>query len=156
MARLRVEFRQIEHRWLQTFFWVEAEEHEMWFSHVVYGDALARLCEALRLICEADDERTVTWMDEPGTYDMKFSRRGADFQLELWFFESYQRDLNSKSTMEFEISGSGAEICAPFWRALRDLGRKYDDADFAQRWGEAFPAREFNELTRALKTRGWT
>lgn len=156
MARLRIEFARVQHGWVQTRFWVEEAKHEFWFSHVAYGDAFARLCEALRLLAEEDGERTVTWMDEPDTYDMRFFRRDEEFKLEMRVFESYQRNLNSKSALEFEIAGTIAEICDPFWRALRDLQRQYSEQEFSERWGEPFPNHEFAALTDALRARGLT
>lgn len=92
-----------------------------------------------RLLIEEDGERTVAWMDEPQTYDMRFSRRGDKWNFEMWKFESYQRNLNSKSVREFEIAGTIAEVCVPFWRALRDLQRKYNDDELTERWANRFP-----------------
>ena len=155
MARLRVEFAQIEHGWVQCRFWVEEEEHEIWFSYL-YRDSFAQLGLALLAQLNEEGERVVAWMEEPGEYEMRFRKRADDFSLELWRFESFLRETGAKSFLEFTLSGSYTEMCVPFWRALKALRSLYSDQEFETHWRGPFPNAEFDELTRELKARGLT
>lgn len=155
MARLRVEFKHIEHGWVQTHFCVEEEEHEMWFSYV-YRDVFSQLCAALLAMLEENGERVVTWMEEPDEDEMRFKKRDEKIELELWRFENHRRGLGERPHLRFQIAGGYGELCIPFWRALKSLRSRYSDEEFSECWGTPFPEREFDLLTEALRARRLT
>ncbi len=156
MARLRVEFAHIEHGWVQIRFWVEENEYEMQFSYV-YREVFTHLCAALLALLDEKGERVVFWMEEPEEYEMRFSKTSEIIELQMWRFDSHRRGLGEKPCLRFEIAGDYAEICVPFWRALKTLRSLYSrDEEFEARWRAPFPDREFALLTEALRARRLT
>ncbi|HEX8463059.1 MAG TPA: hypothetical protein VF627_00445 [Abditibacterium sp.] len=150
MSRFRVQFAQVEHGWAHAVFEVEEKTYDFQFSRVVYGDAFARLCEALGALAEENWPQTVTWMGEPQQYEVRFSKTADEIQLEMWRFEGHERSLASAPELEFAVSGTYDEICLPLWRALRTLQGLYSESAFKIRWRYEFPTRELAHLTELL------
>lgn len=150
MARLRVQFKQIEPGWAETCLYVDEKEYERWFSYI-FPHVFAELCEALSTLIDGSQPQTITWASEPDKHEMHFSKEGNTTKLEMWRFEDHKRGANVKKVLEFAISGTCDEICLPFWRALQALQGLYSEKEFEQRWGQAkFPTQELARLTYKL------
>jgi hypothetical protein len=52
--------------------------------------------------------------------------------------------------MLFEIQGTFAEICLPFWRALRNLQTRFSGDEFQLRWRHPFPGSGMQKLSANL------
>jgi hypothetical protein len=111
------------------------------------------LTNALHGLLQYEGRLTITWHEEPGEFEMRFSRREKVIRLEIVEYPNHRRDLVTGGTA-LDISGIYEEICIPFWRALRDLQGRFTTEELDGRWLRPFPSQEISLLTDAIRNRG--
>ena len=119
-----------------------------------YGpyDSLRDLIESLSALLTGSAGLTVRWNCEPEEFDFKLKARGAadGVEFEVIRYANHRRK-QADSRIVFALRGSKLDICAPFWRALRDLQRRVSTDVFESNWKCAFPQRELQQLTRLIR-----
>ena len=114
------------------------------------SDSFLGLTNALYDLLHYEGEATVVWHEEPAETELRFFRTKDLVRLEVWFFFDDRRDYG-RAKKEFEVSGLYEEICLPFWRALRSLQGRFSNEELGTRWHRAFPWKEIDLLTKAIK-----
>ena len=119
-------------------------------SHAPY-DSVRELIEGLTALVAGDDRRfTVRWNAEPEEYDFEFEPAGAEVELRVTRYAGHRRAGDSASVV-FSHRAPRAAVCLPFWREFKRLRDRRDTDVYEQNWRRAFPERELQEFTRALK-----
>lgn len=99
------------------------------------------------------EEIEVRWNCEPEEYDFRFAPRGVDeVELTVTRFQDHRR-RKGESGEVFAHVGHGEDICAAFWKELRELRRRSEVDVFESNWRRAFPEDEMRELTRLVRAR---
>lgn len=117
-------------------------------SHIY--DCFSPLTHALHKLLDKQVEITVTLLGEPIEYDLRFNRIGDVVILAIDEFPDRKRDSFEAKRL-LSTSGTYAEICVPFWRALRALQGRLSKDEIETRWKEPFPTQELNLLTASIK-----
>lgn len=119
-------------------------------SHAPY-DSVRALIEGLTALVAGGDERfIVKWNAEPEEYDFEFEPSGAEVGLRVVRYAGHRRAAGSRAIV-FSHRGPRAEICLPFWREFKRLRDRRETDVYELNWRRAFPERELQEFTRALK-----
>ena len=147
MSKLSVIFGDPEFGWISVSLQFGTETFTMEASYVY--NAFFPLVDTLLQLHTALSQNVVGWTVEPTEYDMHFSRVGETITLDILVWPDSGRSSFRQEKL-FSVSGSYAEICLPFWRALRGLQGRFSAADLEKRWQNSFPQRELNALTVVL------
>lgn len=147
MSKLSVTFGDPEFGWIDVDLRFGAETFSIEASDVY--NAFFPLVDTLLQLHSAPGQNIVNWTVEPTEYDMHFSREGEAVTLDIFVWPDLSRN-SFRQEKVFSASGSYAEICLPFWRALRGLQGRFSAADLETRWQNSFPQRELNALTVVL------
>lgn len=119
-------------------------------SYVLYN-TLDELVDGLHALTTGDHYRSVRIFEEPTSCELRFRRENELIRFELWRFSSYSQIRSRKpGQMLFEIEGTLAEICLPFWRALRNLQTRFSEDEFQRRWRYPFPGSGMQKLSANL------
>ena len=114
-------------------------------------DSLRDLIEALSAMLTGSRNMTVRWNCEPEEFDFKLTTRARNVWLNVIRYPDHH-SRQEESEEVFSLCGSKLEICLPFWRALRDLGRRVSTDVFESNWKRKFPQRELQQLTRLIRS----
>ena len=147
MSKLIVIFGDPEFGWIDVTLQCGAETFGMEASDVY--NPFVPLVDTLLQLHSAPGHGIVNWTVEPREYDMHFSREGKVVTLDIFVWPDSSRS-SFRQEKVFSASGSYAEICLPFWRALRGLQGRFSAAELEKRWQNSFPQRELNALTVVL------
>ena len=147
MSKLSVTFGDPEFGWINVNLRFGTETFSMEASDVY--NAFFPLVATLLQLHSAPGQNIVNWTVEPTEYDMHFSRIGEAVTLDIIKWPDSSRN-SFRQEKVFSAAGSYAEICLPFWRALRGLQGRFSAADLEKRWQNSFPQRELNALTAVL------
>ena len=147
MRKLIVIFGDPEFGWINVSLRFGAETFNIEASDVY--NAFFPLMDTLLQLHSAPSQNTVNWTVEPTEYDMHFSRVDEIVTLDILIWPDSGRS-SFHQEKAFSASGSYAEICLPFRRALRGLQGRFSAADLEKRWQNSFPQRELNALTAVL------
>ncbi len=145
--RVHVSFGEVQHGWIDVA--IGAADVEVRFPASSICPSVDDLVFALRGLLTSDGVGRSQWNSEPAEYEVRLSREGDAFGLEVERFDDWRRDPG-RGTLRLSASGSAAQIILPFWRALRGLQARYTEAEWAERWGSPFPTQELAALTRLL------
>ena len=131
-----------------------AEPLALWVSYVYNspGQPIEAL-GGLLLPAPATAGYRVLLPDEPDETELHFQGHGAGVALTARAFADGKHRAKTGREL-LRLSGSYAEICLPFWRALRGLQGQYPPAKLDRRWHRAFPSRALNQLTALLPAAG--
>ncbi len=116
-------------------------------------DSLRELIVGLTALLEdATPHVVVRWNCEPDelAFDLKID--GARLKLEVVHYLSHRRAPHT-SRVVFALTGTTTDICAAFWKSLRELHRDIEVDEFARHWRREFPEAELRALTHALRNR---
>ena len=120
-SSLKVQFDDPQHRWMVMTIRSDASVVTLTVSSVLY-DTLDELVDSLHALATGDDYRSVRIFKEPASCELRFKRENDTIGLELCRFSAFNRLRSPKPGQTlFEAVGTFAEICLPFWRALRNL-----------------------------------
>ena len=139
-SRLKVQFDDPQHGWMALTIQSDVGVATLNMS-VVGFDTLDEMVEALHALITGDHYRSVRIMEEPTVCELQFRREDGTMRLEL--HRLFPR--NHRQTI-FGDSGSIAEICLPFWRALRNLQTRFSTEEFGVRWHRPFPLSGMEKL----------
>ena len=116
-------------------------------------DSLRELIVGLTALLEsATPHVVVRWNCEPDELDFDLKVDGARLKLEVVHYLSHRRAPHT-SRVVFALTGTTTDICAAFWKSLRELHRDIEVDEFARHWRREFPEAELRALTRALRNR---
>lgn len=119
-------------------------------SHTPY-DSLSDLISALSSLLKGETDLRVKWNREPEEYDFVINHKEDEVRLSVVRFQDHRR-LKSKSEIVFShIAATALDICAPFWKALRELHRDIEVDEFDKNWRREFPETQMHELTKLLR-----
>ncbi len=118
-------------------------------SHAPY-DSVRELIEGLTALVAGGAGFNVKWNAEPEEYDFEFEPAGAEVELRVARYARRRRAEDAPAVV-FTHRGPHAEICLPFWREFKRLRDRRETDVYEQNWRRAFPERELQEFTRALK-----
>lgn len=119
-------------------------------SHAPY-DSVRELIEGLTaLVAGGGEGFTVRWNAEPEEFDFAFEPAGAEVELRVARYVGRGRAADPPSVV-FSHRGPRAAVCLPFWREFKRLRDRRETDVYEQNWRRAFPERELQEFTRALK-----
>lgn len=122
-------------------------------SHAPY-DSLRELIEGLTALLEGAGGMAVRWNAEPEEYDFELKAEDEDvLTLRVVHHRGHRREATEART-DFEFRGTRVEMCLPFWRELVGLHARSETDVFVQNWRRAFPLRELEGLTQALRAHG--
>ena len=113
-------------------------------------DSFLGLINALQAMLQTQGRQIVTWFEEPQEVELCFQRTVELITLTIERFSDHRRVEHSGKTV-LESSGTFAEICLPFWRALRNLQGRRTVQEMRQGWHRDFPHAELDRLTAAIK-----
>ena len=147
MSKLIVIFGDPEFGWINVSLRFGPETFSIEASDVY--NAFFPLVDTLLQLHSAPGQNVVNWTIEPTEYDMHFSREDEVVTLDIFVWPDSSRSSFRQGKV-FSAFGSYAEICLPFWRALRGLQGRFSAADLEKRWDNLFPQRELNALTAIL------
>lgn len=147
MNKLSVIFGDPEFGWIDVSLQFGTQTFSITASDVY--NAFFPLVDTLLQLHSVPGQNIVNWTVEPTEYAMHFSREGAAVTLDILVWPDSSRN-SFRQEKVFSASGSYAEVCLPFWRALRGLQGRFSAADLEKRWQNLFPQRELNTLTVAL------
>ncbi len=116
-------------------------------------DSLRELIVGLTALLEgATPHVVVRWNCEPDELDFDLKVDGARLKLEVVHYLSHRRASHT-SRVVFALTGTTTDICAAFWKSLRELHRDIEVDEFARHWRREFPEAELRALTHALRNR---
>jgi hypothetical protein len=150
--KLRVSMESPQSGWMSLSLRAGDEALLMVASHAP-DDSLRDLIVALSALLSGSREMTVRWNCEPEAFDFRLIVRGSCVELRVVRYPDHHR-RQKEGRVVLSLRGSKMEIGVPFWRALRDLGRRVSTDVFESNWRRTFPQRELQQLTsliRALK-----
>jgi len=85
-------------------------------------DTLDELVDGLHALTTGDDYRLVRIFEEPTYCELRFKRENDTVSLEICRFAKFSLAQSRRSGEALlATAGTFAEMCLPFWRALRDL-----------------------------------
>lgn len=148
---LKVVFDDPEHGWIALMISC-GETSVTIVTEYTPRDSFLELANALYNLLMRDGEFIVRWQYNPTEYDMSFERKGAAVSMNVVEYPDRLR-REGRGDLMFSISGSYADICLPFWRALRDLQGRFSPEELDSKWHRAFPSREIDILTNAIRNR---
>lgn len=147
--KLKVSFDDLEHGWVGLTITFGVQTLTIIASYTP-SDSFLDLTNALHNLLLYDDQAKVTWHCEPVEDELLFSKNSADVNLKIYEYSDYRR-TSGREELIFEVSGTYAEICLPFWRALRNLQGRFSAEELDSRWHRSFPSREIDLLTAEIK-----
>jgi hypothetical protein len=116
---LKVQFDDPQSGWMALTIRSDETLVTLAVSSVLY-DTLDELVDGLHALTTGDHYRSVRIFEEPTSCALRFKRENGTIRLELCRFSSCSQVRSRKpGQMLFEIEGTLAEICLPFWCALR-------------------------------------
>jgi len=148
-SKLEVRLGEPEHGWIRLTIRTGDAEFEDHVSNVP-SNSLEDLVRALANLADGDASVSVSWMLEPARCDLEFQRTGDTVRLDVVLHRG-AATIASRSERLFSVSGTFAEMCLPFWRALRALRGRVSPEELRRRWGHEFPERELDQLTTRIK-----
>ena len=151
MNKLKVIFGNPKLGWINVSLQCGTQTFSIEASDVY--NAFFPLVDVLLQLRLAPGQGVVKWIVEPAEHEMHFSREGDVVTLNILAWPDSGRNSFHQETV-FSASGNYAEICLPFWRALRDLQGRFPASDLGKRWQNLFPERELDALTAALGKAG--
>ncbi len=146
--KLKIAFDDLEHGWVGLTISYDVETLTIVASYTP-SDSFLALTDALHSLLH-DGQAKVMWHCEPPEFEMLFARSGANVNLEIYEFSDYHRGIG-RGEKVFTFSGTYADVCLPFWRALRDLQGRFSTEELNARWHRLFPSREIDLLTAEMK-----
>jgi len=147
---LKVRFDDPQNGWMAMTIRSDETIVTLLVSYVLYN-TLDELVDGLHALTTGDNYRSVRIFEEPTTCEMRFRRENGTIRFELCRFSSFSRVASRKpGQMLFEIEGTLAEVCLPFWRALRNLQTRFSEDEFQLRWRRPFPGSGMQKLRANL------
>lgn len=126
------------------------EEQTLEITASYIFDCFLPLTEVLHRVWEQQGESVVTLLAEPEQCELRFTKVGEDITLTIDLFPGHVRKPGLADRL-LVVSGTYAQVCLPFWRALRGLQGRFSEQELHERWLLPFPARKLSELTAAIK-----
>lgn len=146
--KLDVEFGRPRHGWLPLKMAAEGFTLELTASYLIH-DPVEGLASALALRLKGGDEATVSWNEEPTDFEFRFTAVGPDTRLRITRFPDDDRRKGSGVKL-FDTTGPTADLCLPFWRALRRLETARPPNEYKAAWGHHFPSAKVAEIKALL------
>jgi hypothetical protein len=147
--KLKVSFDDPEHGWVGLTISL-ADESLTIIASYTPSDSFLDLTNALYSLLCYRVGGIVTWHEEPAETEFRFSISGEDVKLEVYRYSDHRRDYG-RGERELAITASYAEICLPFWRALRNLQGRFSSHELDARWHRPFPWKDIDILTTTIK-----
>lgn len=149
--KMKVWFGTPQHGWMELTIVADDETFSTTISHIPY-DSLSDLTKALLTLLEGIDYNVVTLNTEPTEYEIRFERLPDEDMIQMTILRyPDSRRVNNTGNVEFSLKESCADICLPFWRALRDLQSRVPLEEFKQHWSPGFPASDMQVLTQRIR-----
>jgi hypothetical protein len=140
-SRLKVQFGDPQHGWMALTMQSDVGAATLNMSYVGF-DTLDEMIEALHALITGDHYRSVRIMEEPTVCELQFRREDGTIRLHL-----HRLLPHNHFQPLFDDSGTFAEICLPFWRALRNLQTRFSTEEFGVRWHRPFPLSGMEKLS---------
>jgi len=135
--------------WMSLRLRAGAESFVAVMSHAPY-DSLRDLIEGLTALAAGGGGFTVKWNAEPEEYDFEFEPAGTEVELRVARYAGHR--AGDSPSVVFAHRGPRAEVCQSFWHEFEWLRERRDTDVYEQNWRRAFPEREMQDFTRALKS----
>lgn len=148
--KLRVSMESPQSGWMSLSLKAGDEALLMVASHAP-DDSLRDLVVALSALLSGSRDMTVRWNCEPEALDFRLKAHGSSVELRVVRYPDHHR-RQEEGRVVLSLRGSKMETCLPFWRALRDLGRRVSTDVFESNWRRTFPQRELQQLTRLIRS----
>ena len=151
-SSLKVQFDDPQGGWMVVTIRSDASVVTLSVSSVLY-DTLDELVDSLHALATGDDHPSVRIFEEPTSCELQFKRENGTIGLKLCRFASFSRPRSGKpGETLLATAGTFAEMCLPFWRALRSLQTRFSDQEFQLRWRRPFPTSGMEKLSANLSS----
>src|SRR5262245_4066356 len=140
-SSLKVRFGDPLHGWMSLSMQSDTHDVRLNMSHVLF-DTLTDLVECLHAMNTGDDERSVQILEEPKICVLHFRRAAGDFEI-----NAHRNCQPHQHELVLRHNGGFADVCMPFWRALRDLQVRAQTQDFVALWRRPFPELAMEKLS---------
>ena len=151
MGSFCVTFDEPKHGWIGFLIRAEDGSFGERVSYTPY-DFFHELITSLSALVEGDCQRSVRGSTEPERFELRFERVGDRVSLLVVSHAGMGRASNGEVRMK--TTGTFAEVCLPFWDALRDLEARVPQAQWPERWHRSFPSTPMANLRRRMSDLG--
>lgn len=147
--KLKVHIKPPEHGWIAIILNHGDASYQFFPSHIPH-DSITELVNALLLVIDGV-EACVRWNDEPLEHEFQFTPNSDEtVKFQVVRLDS-QPHAGPVPASVFLFTAPARDIVWVFWKALRDMESRQTHDEYLLRWGEPFPERCLQELTRRLK-----
>jgi hypothetical protein len=123
-------------------------EYELEFSCVL--DSFRGLITSLSLLLSGVSDAEVALLEEPMEYFLRFEMGGDEIEVALFRLPEV-RGVGGPPVPVWAAKGTKAEICLPFWRALRKVFSQLSRETYESEWHHPLPAEPMERLTEAIR-----
>lgn len=155
MEKLKVSFNEPEHGWIGLS--MICGEQSVFIDAASHTESFDELVNALLGCFENKSDIVVAWLLEPAIAELHFTKQGETVTLEVTetlnvFDTSTYKVKRVTRELQLSVSGTYAQICLPFWRALQSLEAKYSKHELEVRLQDTFPTERLSKLTAQIRT----